>query len=280
MSQEISIRKGFTQVDRQDDPAMLVAGMDATAQWPAVQRLRSWERDRLKIESGDTVLDVGCGPGEVVVDLAAFVEPDGRAVGVDASENMLAAAAARAKRQKVSVEFVHGDAAALKFDDETFTAVRSERTLQWLEDPAKAVAEMHRVLRPGGRICLIDTDWRTLLPDHPSPDVARRFLDAMGAIRGDQISVGGRLVNLLRDAGVAEIDATAETHMWLEWNPDDSVAPAGMVPMRFVAKDLVGQGLLDAADADQMIDEFEQSAREGRFFVSLTMFAAAGVKPD
>ncbi len=53
-----------------------------------------------------------------------------------------------------------------------------------------------------------------------------------------------------------------------------------MVPLRFVAKDLVDQGFLDAADADQMMDEFEQSARDGRFFVSLTMFATAGTAPS
>ena len=92
MADSISMRKGFTEVDRQDDPGLLVAGMEATAQWPAVKRLRSWERDRLKLESGDAVLDVGCGPGDVIAELAAFVEPDGRAVGLDASEQMLAAA--------------------------------------------------------------------------------------------------------------------------------------------------------------------------------------------
>jgi hypothetical protein len=63
-------------------------------------------------------------------------------------------------------------------------------------------------------------------------------------------------------------------------NPDEFIAPPGMVPLRFVAKDLVDQGFLDAADADQMMDEFEQSARDGRFFVSLTMFAAAGTAPS
>jgi SAM-dependent methyltransferase len=274
------MRKGFTEVDRQADPAMLVAGMEATAQWPAVQRLRRWERDRLQLGSGDHVLDVGCGPGDVLAELAALVEPDGRAVGVDASEQMLAAAAERAKSQGVAIELLTGDAAALTFEDTSFDVVRSERTLQWVSDPARAVAELVRVTKPGGRICVIDTDWRTLLPDHPSPDVARRFLDAMGTVRGDQISVGGRLVNLLRRAGVQNVEATAETHMWLDWNPDEFIAPPGMVPLRFVAKDLVDQGFLDAADADQMMDEFEQSARDGRFFVSLTMFAAAGTAPS
>ena len=53
-----------------------------------------------------------------------------------------------------------------------------------------------------------------------------------------------------------------------------------MVPLRFLANDLVGHGLLDADDADRVVNEFEQSARDDRFFTSLPMFAAAGTKPS
>ena len=84
--------KGFSDVDAMPDPALLVAGMDATAQWPAVRTLRQWERDRLAVSPGDAVLDVGCGAGDVIIELAAIVGGDGRAVGVDYSEQMLAAA--------------------------------------------------------------------------------------------------------------------------------------------------------------------------------------------
>lgn len=279
MAEPISMRKGFTQVDQQADPARLVEGMEATAQWPAVQRLRAWERERLGLGAGDHVLDVGCGPGDVLSTLAAIVGPNGRAVGIDASEHMVSAAGTRAERDGVAVELELGDAAALRFEDATFTAVRCERTLQWVADPSAAVREFARVTRPGGRVCVIDTDWRTLLIDHPSPDLLRRFMETMGAVRGEQITVGARLVNLLRDAGLQAIDAAAETHVWLEWNPDESIAPSGMVPLRFVAADLVEQGLLDSDEAEQMISQFEQSARDGRFFVSLTMFAAVGAKP-
>ena len=276
---DISMRKGFSQVDGQADPAILIAGMEATAQWPAVQRLRAWERDHLRIGPGDAVLDVGCGAGDVLVELAGVAGSAGRAVGVDASEHMLAATGDRARRQGVAVELSVGDAAALTFDSETFTAVRSERTLQWVADPRAAVGELTRVTRPGGRVCVIDTDWRTLLIDHPDPALLQRFLETMAAVRGDQITIGSRLVNLLRDAGLSDVDAAAETHMWLEWNPDESVSPPGMVPLRLVAADLAEQGLLEATEAEQMITQFEQSARDGRFFVALTMFAASGIKP-
>ena len=271
--------KGFTQVDRAPDPAMFIESMDATARWRAVQRLRAWEAEHLRAGVGDAVLDVGCGTADVLNDLALRVGDTGCAVGLDASQEMLSVASGRARALGATVEFQVGDAQSLPFADASFDVVRSERTLQWVKDPLGAVAEMVRVLRPGGRICLTDTDWRTLLIDHPSTVLVGRLGTAMEALRGDQLSVGGRLVNMLRDNQVRPVDATAETHMWLEWNPDESIAPAGMVPLRLMAGELVAQNLMAAAEAETMVEQFEQTAREDRFFSSLTMFAAAGTKP-
>ena len=279
ISDSIDASKGFTQVDRAPDPAMFIASMDATAQWTAVQRLRAWEAERLRARAGDAVLDVGCGTADVLNDLALRVGDSGSAIGVDASQEMLAVASSRAQALGATSTFQIGDAQALPFADASFDVVRSERTLQWVQDPARAVAEMVRVLRPGGRVCITDTDWRTLLIDHPSAELVGRFTGAIEVLRGDQLSIGGRLVNMLRDSRVVAVEAAAETHMWLQWNPDESIAPPGMVPLRFLAAQLVGQRLLDASDADAMVEQFEQTARDDRFFTSLTMFAAAGTKP-
>jgi hypothetical protein len=137
---------------------------------------------------------------------------------------------------------------------------------------------MVRVLRPGGRICITDTDWRTMLIDHPSSELLRTFTDAVTTLRGDQMTVGARLVNMLRNGDVAGVEAAAETHMWLRWDPDTSMAPPGMVPLSVITGGLVAQGLLEAEPAQRLLVEFEQTARADRFFVSLTMFAAAGTK--
>lgn len=277
MSDSINMRKGFSQVDAQDDAGRLVEGMDETAQWPAVKRLRAWERERLKVTAGDHVIDVGCGTADVLIELASTVGAQGRAVGVDASENMLAAGRDRAEALGVTVELNAGDAEALTFDDASFSVARSERTLQWLTHPERAVAELVRVTRPGGRICLTDTDWRTLVLDHPRPDLVRKFGDAMEAIRGAGLSAGGRLLNLARDAGLDGLEVTAEAHTWTAWDPDQTPAPPGMIPFRMVAKDLVANDLLDAGDAEQLVVAWEQSARDGRLFAALTMFSVAGV---
>ena len=277
MTDPTAMPQGYTHVDQQDDPTVFVASMDATGQWPAVRRLRAWERSQLAVAPGARVLDVGCGAGDVLLDLAGVVGESGAAVGVDTSESMLAAARSRADAAGIAATFMVCDAEALDFEDGSFDIARSERTLQWVADPVRAVAEMVRVTRPGGRVCVIDTDWATLTVDHPSPEAAARFFDGLARLRGDQTIVGRRLVNLLRDAEVDAVEAAAETHLALTWDPDTQEQVPGFFPLRMIAGVMAEQGLLDAQDAETTIQRLEDAARRDRFFVSLTMFAATGV---
>src|SRR5262245_57083224 len=96
---------GFAVVDAQPDSAALVAGMAATAEWPAVRQLRAFERQHLDLRAGDRVLDVGCGRGDVAISLASLVTPGGEVVGVDVSDAMLAVARQAAATAGVPATF-------------------------------------------------------------------------------------------------------------------------------------------------------------------------------
>jgi SAM-dependent methyltransferase len=122
-----------------------------------VADLKSQSLDALGLVPGATVLDVGCGPGADVQALAAAKAY--RVVGVDICLPMLGAARTGAATRAA---FICANATSLPFSDGAFDAVRSERMLQHLPDPASAVTEMVRVTRPGGRLVLIDTDWASL----------------------------------------------------------------------------------------------------------------------
>jgi arsenite methyltransferase len=125
--------------------------------------------DWLDIPPGGVALDVGSGPGNVTASLARAAGPDGLALGVDISEPMLA----RAVRAEAGpqVGFVRADAQRLPFRDQTFDAVVSIAMLQLIPEPAAALAEMVRVLRPGARMAvMVPTAGRAgalmrLLPD-------------------------------------------------------------------------------------------------------------------
>jgi SAM-dependent methyltransferase len=198
---------------------------------------------------------------------------------IDASEAMLGAARERAARAEVSVRFDSGDATALGFEDDSFDACRSERVLQWVPDMAAALDEMRRVVRPGGRICVVDTDWRTLAADLPDLHLTRKLGDAFLDMRGTAAAAGGRLLNLCRDVGLVQLECTADAHVWTEWDPEVEPNPSGLFPLRVVAPQLVELGVMTAEDTDALVDGLTAAGAAGRVFMSLTMTAVCGRVP-
>ena len=269
---------GFTDVDGSEQQAHMLAAMEATARWPAVVRLRAWERDHLRLSPGERLVDVGCGLGDAALALAADLAPDGAVVAIDTSEAMLNEARRRWS-SPVTATFTCGDAMALDLSDAAFDAARSERTLQWVDDPDRAFAELVRVLRPGGRLVVTDSDWRTFAQDHPEPDVAERFVEALRQTRGPQAAVGGQLRSMAVAAGLEDVDVDVATHAWTSWDPDTEPSPSGFLPIDAVSQQLADAGLLSPADAQAFVAGAERYGREGRFFMTVTMVAVYGRKP-
>lgn len=258
-----------------DDPnvAVLVNTMDATALWPATLRLRAWERDQLKLVEGQRLLDVGCGLGEAALALADDLGTTGEVVGVDVSAEMIRVAQANADAARCQVRLSVGDACALDEPAGYFDAVRSERTLQWIAEPLAAIGEMIRVVRPGGRVSLIDTDWSTLAIDVGDTDLASRVREAMRTERNRPSNIGSRLHELVRTAGLTPLARTAQTHTWTEWNPDESPAPDGCFSMESLADDLVCADQLAPNERATFVEAVRTAAQRGQFSMSLTMFA-------
>lgn len=268
----------FSRVDDTPEPEMLVRGMDETARWEAVRELRAQTAAWLAVAPGASILDVGCGPGDVVIDLARAAGPSGRAVGIDASAVMLAAARQRAADAGVTAEFEVGDAQALAFADDTFDASRSERTFQWLADPTGALAEMIRVTRPGGMVVVIDSDWETLAIEHPQPDLTRRILDWFAGARPGASSIGRRMRAMFRRAGLEDITMLARAAV-LEWDPDASPGPPGLPPMPILLSMATDSGVVSSSEAEAWGADAARAARDGEFCGSLTLYAVGGRKP-
>lgn len=270
---------GFEAVDRHPDVAMLLSAMDETAQWEATKQLRAWERERLALRPGQRLLDVGCGLGDAGIALSEDLGEAGEVVGIDGSEVMLAEAQRRAAGASCGTHFRVGDAGALDEPDASFDAVRSERMLQWVPDPARAVAEMARVVRPGGLVCLTDSDWSTLDLDIGDPDLAARVRATFAVDRDRQTTVGGRLAALAEAAGLVTEAETAATQVWSGWDPDASPRPNGWAPPSVTAAVMVAAGELDVDDADRFVATMESAARQGRFHMRLTMHSVVARRP-
>jgi SAM-dependent methyltransferase len=270
---------GYDRVDEDPNVEVLIATMVGTAGWDATLRLRAWERAHLGLAHGERLLDVGCGLGEAALGLAQDLGDGGEVVGVDVSERMLRVARSNARASRCRVRFTVGDACSLDEPDDSFDAARSERTLQWLADPAAAIAEMVRVVRPGGRISLIDTDWSTFTIDVGDDALAALVRDGMRTERNRASNVGRRLHDLVSAAGCVLLARTEATQTWTTWDPDESPAPLGCFSMESLADDLVATDRLATADRRRFVATIHDAARRGQFSMSLTMFGVVAVAP-
>ncbi len=271
---ERQVSEGWTayrSVDTHPEAALLVQGMRQAATWPAVQELRRWTRPLLEVPAGGAVLDVGCGLGEVLIDLARERSQPIRLVGVDVSEVMLDVARADAATAGVTLDLLHGDAAALPFPDDSFDAVRCERTLQWVELPWQVLREILRVLRPGGSVVLIDTDWRTF-----ALDVGDRELEELLArlvVMRPGADIGGRLRRMVLDAGFEDVALRAATAVITEWSPDLREGPRGWMPPWMIAQALTEFLGLTESEAGARSDALVEAARRGRFQLTVSLMA-------
>ena len=160
----------MTQADR-NDPAAAPQTSGLVFRWALAYdmllriiwgRAERAYRDRViqlaALQAGDAVLDVGCGTGSQAIVAKRRVGASGMIVGIDASPEMITRAKAKAAKAGMAIEFRLAVAEALPFADATFDAVLTTTVLHCLPDGARraGLSEMIRVLRPGGRLLLVD----------------------------------------------------------------------------------------------------------------------------
>lgn len=118
--------------------------------------------DLLNLQPGETVLDIGFGPGYFAAEIAERIGPTGNVIDIDNSENMLALAE-HTCRELQQVDLHINDAISLPLDDETVDAAIAVQVYVYVAGISNALAELHRVLKPGGRAIIADMDWEALI---------------------------------------------------------------------------------------------------------------------
>lgn len=280
------LRPHYARVD-QSPPQMqarLVAYLDRAAVHPAIAQARALAATALHVKPGHHVLDGGCGLGDEACSLALLVGPEGRVEGVDNSRSMLALAAQRYARWREThpdagdVRFTVGDLTRLDYPTGAFDAVRCERTLQHLLDAERVIAELVRVTRPQGRICLVDTDWESLVFDGLP---AEALTPMLWRLRHHSVmsnpSMGRTLRSRLRRAGVGELECHPLTVCFTDPAEAQQVVP-------YFERDLllhiVGEEDGDAASTvDRWLGAVDEAQARGDFLAALTLWVVAGTVP-
>ena len=209
------------------------------------------------LRPGLDVLDVGCGPGTITVDLAERVAP-GRVTGLDVSPAPLDEARALAQERGVPVAFEVGDTYALAAADDSFDVVHAHQVLQHLTDPVAALREMARVCRPGGLVAVRDVDYATFIW-WPDDAALERWLDLYHRVarRNDaEPDAGRRLLAWAHAAGLRDVTASASAWCYAtpaerQWWGDSWV---GRVTTSSFAEQAVAYGLADRDELAAMAE--------------------------
>jgi SAM-dependent methyltransferase len=171
------------------------------------------------LRPGQSLLDIGAGPGTITADLAARVAP-GRVTAVEVTEQALDLTRAGTQGHD-NVDFLVADAHALDLPDASFDVVHAHQVLQHLRDPVRALAEMRRVCRPGGTVAVRDGDYAgfTWFPAVPGLDDWLRLYRQAARRNGGEPDAGRRLLSWARAAGFTDLAASAST--WCFATPED-----------------------------------------------------------
>jgi ubiquinone/menaquinone biosynthesis C-methylase UbiE len=124
------------------------------------KKLKDRSYDLLHLEKGNVVVDLGCGNGYDTRMLANIVGQTGKVLGVDFDVQILQEACKTAEQQNIhNIEYIQADAEAIPLENNSCDAVRVERVFQHLKNPRKVMKEIRRILKPEGKIVIIETDW-------------------------------------------------------------------------------------------------------------------------
>ncbi len=170
---------------------------------PEIRYQRQRTLDALAPSDDECVLDVGCGSGLLTRGLAEAVGPDGTVFGLDLSASMLALAHKRCAGIP-QITLAQADATRLPVRSGAADAVTATQVLLYVEQPEAALAEIRRVLRPDGRVAIVETDWQTAVVTAEDADLTRRLFGAWDAAVPSP-RLPQRLQPLLRAAGFGDV---------------------------------------------------------------------------
>ncbi len=227
----------------------------------------------LDLRPGYAALDVGVGPGLLALDMARTVGANGRVAGIDLSEAMLTMTRERLADEPATMDFREADATSLPFDDGSFDAVVSTQVYEYVPDLNAALLEVERVLRPGGRVVILDTDWDSLVWNTNDRARMRRVMDAWDAH--------------LHDAHVpstlgAKLNAARLRTIGMEVLPLVNTAPHGNCYsagiMFAISSFVAGRSDITQEEAQAWLEELLQLGTTGEYFFSLNRYIFTAVK--
>ena len=222
------------------------------------------------VDAGQTVVDYGCGPGALAVELARRVGSQGKVIGLDVNPEFLAKtdalAVAQGMQERVETKLITDT--QLPLPERTADRVLCKNVLEYVPDPQQTINEFHRVLRPGGVAHVSDSDWGAVIFGS-APERFGKIMAAAGiAFRTPLIGRG--LYGMYRRAGFREIKVEVLAHA----DTTGALRPV-LTNMASYAR-LSGQ--LPDSEIDAFLDDIKRALDDETYFALLPQFLVTGVR--
>jgi ubiquinone/menaquinone biosynthesis C-methylase UbiE len=239
---------------------------------PEIRGMKERSYRYLALREGDAVLDPGCGSGYDAIRMAGMVGREGKVLGIDLNEHLLSIARENAKGRDLPVSFEVQDISRLDLHDESFDAIRIERTLQILKDPGRVLDELVRVLKPSGRLVAVEPDWDTLVIDPGSRETEEAFF----RFCNDQFpdgSTGRKLYRYFKERDLREVRVYAEPLLIHDFEP-----VFHLLNMKQFLPAAVKQGVIGHDALALWQHEMKSASDDGQFTFAGLFFVATGRK--
>ncbi len=252
----------FAHVDDQADPQAWIGVLDRLRSDPHYAAYKARVADLLDPTPGGRYLEIGAGTGADAIELGRRHQVE--VVGVDSSGAMVEEA-----RRRDLAGAIAADAHALPFDAGRFDGAWADRTFQHLAEPGQALAEMARVVRPGGVVVVADPDYGTQVVNIPDQELAERVLRFRAGVGNWRL--GHQMSRLFVESGLVDVRAEAIPIVLTEPTAlDNALGP------RTWAGLAADQGLLGPADVTRWEAALDAAAAGGWFLYAFCIFHTTG----
>ena len=240
--------------------------LEKSYQLPEIVRQRQHTLNKLSVKRGEQILDVGCGVGFLSYEIALQTGDSGRVSGIDQNSEMIRHANKRCESLR-NTEFSEANANDLPFPEESFDAACCTQVLLYVNDVAQVLSGIRRVLKPAGRIIIVETDWRGVVLNSDYDSITRKIFSAWdAAVPSPNLPV--RLGPLLVDNGFCNVDVEPIPILNTEYTP--SQFSHGM--MNWITRNALKKGVITKEQSQKWLDDLDEKGKSGNYFFCVNRF--------
>jgi ubiquinone/menaquinone biosynthesis C-methylase UbiE len=250
--------------------------VEAIYSTPDVVAVRQQVLRALALQPGERVLDVGSGPGFLAAEMAAAVAPGGTVCGIDISEAMLSMAHGRTSIESPAADLIYelADARRIPFPDNHFDVGVATQTYEYMDDLPTAFTELYRVIRPGGRVLVLDTDWDSIV--WHSSDRAR--MERILAVWNEHLTDPYLPRTLRQQLERAGSGVQGQVVIPL-FNPDGGKETYSYLVVGLIENFVAGRGDLTRDEVTAWVEDLRRLEEAGTAYFSLNRYLVVAGKP-